>query len=157
VLARDATPASLIQATQAGAEQTGLLQQTMPDQVRAFSGPDQDGVEVVFELVGRAESMKAAASFVRRGGQIIVLGEEAEFPAIDTIQIAQRELRIVGSRNGGMQDTRDALDWIARGVIRPVIAARFPLEKINEALQVVRSGQAQGRVIVVMREEHANR
>jgi propanol-preferring alcohol dehydrogenase len=148
VLALDANQARLSQATQAGAQQTGLLEQTRPDQVRAFSGPEKDGVDAVFELVGRAESMKAAASFVRRGGQLVVLGEEAEFPAIDTIQIAQRELRIVGSRNGGLQDARDALDWMARGIIRPVIAARFPLEQINEALQLVRSGQAQGRVIV---------
>lgn len=157
VLALDRSPASLIQATQAGAQQTGLLEQTIPDQARAWVGLDQDGVDAVFELVGRAESMKAAASFVRRGGQIIVLGEEAEFPAIDTIQIAQRELRIVGSRNGGLQDARDALDWMARGVIRPVIAARSPLDQINEALQVVRSGQAHGRVVVVVREQHANR
>jgi len=51
-------------------------------------------------MVGTANTMKAAADFAARGGRIVVIGEEADYPAIDTIQIAQRELQIVGSRNG---------------------------------------------------------
>jgi propanol-preferring alcohol dehydrogenase len=110
------------------------------------------GVDAVFELVGRAATMQAAAGYVRRCGQIIVIGEEPEFPAIDTIHIAQKELRIYGSRNGGMQDAQDALELMARGVIRPVIAARFPLERFNEGLAHVRRGEAPGRVVVTIKD-----
>jgi propanol-preferring alcohol dehydrogenase len=113
---------------------------------------DVGEVDAVFELVGRAATMRAAAECVRRGGQIIVIGEEPEAVALDTITIAQRELRIVGSRNGGMQDALDVLDLLARGVIRPVIAARFPLEQINDALALVRRGEAPGRVVVTVKE-----
>jgi D-arabinose 1-dehydrogenase-like Zn-dependent alcohol dehydrogenase len=82
----------------------------------------------------------------------LVIGEEAEFPAIDTISIAQKELRIIGSRNGGLQDARDALSLLARGVIRPVIAARYPLERINEALSLVRAGAIRGRAVVTIHD-----
>lgn len=116
--------------------------------IRQFCGADADGVDCVFELVGLARTMALAADCVARCGQIVVIGEEAEFPAIDTVRIAQRELRIVGARNGGLQDALDALQLLARGVIRPPIAARYPLTQINAALAAVRSGQAHGRTIV---------
>ena len=109
-------------------------------------------MQCAFEMVGLAETMKLAGDCVMRCGKIIVIGEEAESPAIDTIQIAQRELQIIGSRNGGLQDAIDALDMMASGVIRPPIAKRFPLDELNEAMQYVRSGRAHGRVVITVKE-----
>ncbi len=86
-----------------------------------------------------------------RGGQIIVIGEEPEHPAIDTIQIAQRELEIIGSRNGSRQDAADAIQWMVDGIIRPPIARRLPLDEINEGLAMVREGRAHGRVVIEIR------
>lgn len=119
---------------------------------QVFSASQGLGAACVFECVGVAASMRTAASCVMRGGQIIVIGEEPEFPAIDTIQIAQRELEIMGSRNGSKQDADDALQWMAEGIIRPTIVKRVPLEEINVGLQMVRDGSAHGRVVVVVRD-----
>jgi propanol-preferring alcohol dehydrogenase len=118
------------------------------EQIAAFSGGA--GAACVFECVGTAGTMRAAATFAARGGQIVVIGEEPEFPAIDTIQIAQRELEIIGSRNGSRQDAADALTMLDAGTIRPPIALRVPLEEINEALDFMRSGQAHGRIVVAI-------
>jgi len=112
-----------------------------------------EGVACVFECVGYAGTMKTAAACAKRGGQIIVIGEEAEFPAIDTIQIAQRELEIIGSRNGSKQDAADAIQWMAQGIINPPIAARVSLDNINEGLEKVRHGTAHGRVVVTVRDD----
>mgnify|MGYP001158295131 CR=1 FL=1 len=106
------------------------------------------GAAVLFECVGFASTMKLAAECTARGGQIVVIGEEAEFPAIDTIQIAQRELEIIGSRNGSKQDAADSLQWIAQGIIDPPIVQRFTLDDINDGLAIVRDGSAHGRVVV---------
>jgi D-arabinose 1-dehydrogenase-like Zn-dependent alcohol dehydrogenase len=119
------------------------------DQIRDFAGGE--GADAVFECVGTADTMKFAARAARGGGQIVVIGEEPEFPAIDTIQIAQRELEIIGSRNGSIQDAANALELISAGIIQPPIAARFPLSELNEALQTLRSGQASGRLIIQVR------
>jgi alcohol dehydrogenase, propanol-preferring len=96
--------------------------------------------------------MKLAAAIAGRDRWIIVIGEEADFPAIDTITLAQRELRVIGSRNGGLQDARDALDLLARGVLRPPIAGRFPLEQINDAFAAARGGRTPGRVIITFND-----
>ena len=141
--------ASLDLARQAGAALAiSMAAKDAADQIRACAKDGKEGADCVFEMVGLAQTMQVAASFVMRGGKIVVIGEEAESPAIDTVQIAQRELQIIGSRNGGLQDARDAINFLARGVIRPVISATYPLSQINEALQAVRTGQAHGRVVI---------
>jgi propanol-preferring alcohol dehydrogenase len=99
--------------------------------------------------------MKAAAAFARRGGQIIIIGEEPEYPPIDSIQIAQRELEIIGSRNGSVQDAADALGLVAARRIRVPIGGRFRLDQLNEALALIRQGQAQGRLVITIKEANA--
>lgn len=143
--------ASLTLATQAGAQLALNIEAAETiDRITEFAGGGKDGADCIFELVGLADTMKTAANYARRGGRIIVIGEEAEFPAIDTILIAQRELEIIGSRNGGKQDVIDALRMMSAGIIRPHIAKTFVLDDFNEALDYVRSGEAHGRVIVTM-------
>lgn len=106
------------------------------------------GVDGVFDLVGLQTTLGAAAAYVRNGGKIVVIGEEPESPGLTTIEIAQRELQIIGSRNGGIDDARAALDLLLRGVVDPVISQRFPFAAINDALNYVRAGRANGRVII---------
>ena len=143
---------SLELADQAGADLCVKLgDEQAAEKVIEFSGGL--GATAIFECVGFASTMKTAADCAARGGQIIVIGEEAEFPAIDTIQIAQRELEIIGSRNGSKQDAIDALEWMAQGIIDPPIVRRFRLEEINEGLAMVRDGSAHGRVVVNVSEE----
>jgi propanol-preferring alcohol dehydrogenase len=118
--------------------------------IKALSGGE--GAHVVFECVGSTETLAEAAALARRGGRIIVIGEEPEYPPFDTITIAQRELEILGSRNGTRQDLRDAVDLVARGVVVPRIDRVFPLEAINDALDYFRSG-SNGRVVIKIRED----
>jgi 2-desacetyl-2-hydroxyethyl bacteriochlorophyllide A dehydrogenase len=119
------------------------------EEIREFSRGD--GASCVFECVGTGITMQAAASFAAPGGQIIVIGEEPESPRIDTIQIAQRELEIIGSRNGSRQDAADAIEMISAGTIRPPIVGHVPLERINDAFDFMRSGQAHGRIVVTLK------
>ena len=146
------SPASLEYASQAGADLALAIDAAeTAARIRDFATDGKEGADAVFEMVGLASTMKAAASYARRGGRIIVIGEEAEYPAIDTIQIAQRELEVVGSRNGGRQDAIDALQMMAAGIIRPRITATYALEDFNAALEHVRRGDAHGRVVVAVK------
>ena len=147
VVALSRSAKSLQIATRDGADlAVSLSDPQAADKIREFSGGE--GATCVFENVGFAATMKAAADCAMRGGQIVVIGEEAEFPAIDTIQIAQRELEIIGSRNGSRQDAADALQMMSDGTIKAPIVATYPLDQFNEAMDFARSGQASGRVII---------
>lgn len=118
--------------------------------VRDFSGAG--GVRIVFDCVGTAQSMRDSADYLMRGGRLVVIGEEPEFPRIDTTEIAQRELEIIGSRNGTRQDMVEAIRLLETGVVKPFIAARFPLERANEALETMREGSL-GRIVVEVKKD----
>lgn len=127
-----------------------ILQSDTPDiidRIKDFSGGF--GAQCVFDCVGSGPTMKASADFACNGGQIIVIGEEPDFPEIDTIQIAQRELEIIGSRNGTKQDMIDSVKIVAAGIVKPEITRTFTLDEINQAFDFMRSGQAAGRVVIV--------
>ena len=113
---------------------------------------DSDGVAAVFDCVGSTPSLAAACRWVRNGGRVVVIGESGQPPAITSTEIAQRELEIIGSRNGARQDFVEAIRLVQCGAVRPPIAARFPLEDINAALGLVRSDPL-GRVVVVVRDD----
>ena len=117
--------------------------------VQEFSG--SSGVQCAFDCVGTAQSMRECARHVMKGGRIVVIGEEQEFPGIETTEIAQRELEIIGSRNGTRQDMVEVLALLKSGIIKPYVAARFPLHEINTAFEFMRS-QSLGRVVVVVKE-----
>jgi propanol-preferring alcohol dehydrogenase len=93
--------------------------------------------------------MRDAADYVMRCGRIIVVGEERDYPTINTTEIAQRELEIVGSRNGSRQETLEAIRLLEAGIVSPPIARRFTLDEINTAYDAVRQGVS-GRVVIVM-------
>jgi D-arabinose 1-dehydrogenase-like Zn-dependent alcohol dehydrogenase len=134
----------------------------VPDKLRlaremgAVAGFDPDAVGVdnvqcVFNCVGTPDSMRLAAKLVMRCGRIVVIGEEPGGSPIETTEIAQRELEIIGSRNGTRQDMADAVRLVAGGIVRPYVAARFSLQRINEAFDCVRRG-ALGRIVVVIKD-----
>lgn len=147
VFAASRSPKSLHLAEQAGAAKTVLLGDD--DAIASVNrATDGEGVHCSFDMVGLAATMRFAADCAARGGRIVVIGEEAEYPAIDTIRIAQRELQIIGSRNGSRQDAIDALAMMSSGIIRPLIDRRFSLDEFPEAIEYVRTGQTHGRVVI---------
>lgn len=151
VVALSRSEKSLELAKNQGAELAVSLQDPNAAQtIKNFSGGE--GAAVVFENAGFASTMTAAADCAMRGGQIIVIGEEAEFPEINTIQIAQRELEIIGTRNGNKQDAADALRMMSTGVIQAPIVATYSLDEFNQAIEFARSGRAHGRVIVEIKK-----
>ncbi len=150
VVAIDRSDANLVLARECGAQLT--LKSDQPDAariLREYTGTN--GAQCVFDCVGSAQTLRASADYVIRCGRIVVIGEEREDTPIHTTEIAQRELEIIGSRNGTRKDTVEAIKLLEAGVVHPPIAQRFPLEEINEAYDAVRHG-ASGRVVVVVRE-----
>ncbi len=151
VIAVSRSPKSLELASEYGADLTLRLgSDDTIEQARAFTGGE--GAQCAFDMVGLASTMKTAAGFVTRGGQIVIIGEEVEFPAVDSISIAQRELEIIGSRNGGIQDAIDSLKMMSAGIIQPIIDRHFTLDDFNKAMKYVRSGKAHGRIIINVKQ-----
>ena len=148
VFATDLEGPSLELAGENGAE-LAVRPDELVEQVKDRTGGA--GAHCAFDFVGRADTIRLAAACLAQRGRLVIIGEEAESPDLDTITIAQRELEIVGSRNGGAADAAEALDLLARQRIRPHIDRTFALDRINEAMDHVRRGRAHGRVVIRIR------
>ncbi|MGH9503731.1 MAG: alcohol dehydrogenase catalytic domain-containing protein [Terriglobales bacterium] len=144
VAAVDVDEAKLEAAQSMGAAAMFLAPQAITA-VREWAG--DDGVQGVFDCVGSAATLDSACRMVMNGGRVVVIGEQGDTLPVTSTVIAQRELEIIGSRNGTRQDLVEGIRLVAAGAVRPPIAARYALADINQAMQRVREGVV-GRVVV---------
>jgi D-arabinose 1-dehydrogenase-like Zn-dependent alcohol dehydrogenase len=150
VVAVDIRPEALEAAKALGAMQTFISDEASV----AASGPgtEDDPLQCVFDCVGSAQSLDLACAWVMNGGRVVVVGEHGDSLPVTSTSVAQRELEIVGSRNGTRQDLADAIRLVELGQVKPPIMAHYPLEKVNDALQRLRDG-AIGRIVIQVADE----
>jgi L-iditol 2-dehydrogenase len=96
------------------------------------------GVDAVFVTFGHRDTAAQASAAVRRGGRIIYYGS---FPpgldtGVDPRRLHRDEVVLDGARGQTLEDWHQATRLIASGVlhVRSLISARYPLEKLAEAL-----------------------
>ncbi len=86
---------------------------------------------------------------LRPTGRLLAVGLPAEAICFPPIMMAAAEVRIQASAVGTRQDLREVLALAAAGKIRCQVSTR-PLSEANQALDQLRSGQASGRIVLVM-------
>ena len=106
------------------------------------------GADIVIDNVGSKESLSQAASAVKKGGRIVLIGESDDTIPLSTFQLCTNEFEITGSRSGGRQDTIEALQLVASGVVTPYVSDRFHLDGINDAFNMIKEGKVLGRAVV---------
>lgn len=106
------------------------------------------GAECAIDVVGTEATMHAGFNSVQRGGRMVVVGYTPEHLPLPGKQLAQNELEVIGTRAGRRQDLIDVLNLMATGQLKSIVRHRYPLEKVNQALEHLRSGTAIGRIVL---------
>ena len=113
------------------------------------------GLEHVIVTAASVAAVKQALALVATGGSVVLVGMPPNATvAIDPETIAERGLRILGSKVGSSQPQLD-IPRLARlylqGRLRldELISGRFPLERIEEAIGTAERGEALRAVIVL--------
>lgn len=111
-------------------------------EVRALTGGA--GADVAFEAVGTAATQTAALSVVRTGGRLVLVGYSPETLPLNAGRVMFRELDILGSLGCRPVDYPRAIELVRQGRVhlKQMVTHRFPLERIGEALDVLRGGDA---------------
>jgi Zn-dependent alcohol dehydrogenase len=113
------------------------------------------GADYVFVTVGSAAAVAQALSLTRKRGSVIIVGMPAP-GATASFQVnpfVRGEQRIIGSFMGstrvGLSVPR-LIDLYQHGRLKldELITGRYPLDRINEAIEAVEKGQALRNVIV---------
>jgi NADPH:quinone reductase-like Zn-dependent oxidoreductase len=118
--------------------------------VMAFTG--KRGVDLVIENVGEAVWGDAMKSLVR-GGRLVTCGATSgDQPPADLRRIFIRQLQIIGSTLGNLQEFKDLLAFCEQHQIRPVIDRVFPMAQVHEALDVMSRAEQFGKIALALGE-----
>ena len=115
------------------------------------------GVDVVLDPVG-GEYTEAALRSIAPGGRLVVVGFAAGIPSIRLNLVLLKDAQIVAAPWGAVvekdpaacrETLRALFDLHARRMIHPLISRRLPLERGAEALQLLQTRQAVGKIVIV--------
>lgn len=126
------------------------------ERVKALGGAD-----VVYDPVG-GEQFKAAFRACNPEARLIPLGfASGEVPQIPANHLLVKNLTVIGFYWGAyarfkpqvlLDSFRTLLGWYAEGKLHPHVSHVLPLEQANEAVDLLRSRKATGKVVVRVAE-----
>jgi NADPH2:quinone reductase len=135
------------------------------DHVVRSDGPWKDeavelsggGVDLVIDPVGGDRFTDSLRS-LRRAGRVVVVGfTGGSIPEVKVNRLLLKNTEVIGagwgeylfSNPGYAAEPAAVLDGlIASGHVRPIVGARFPLEKASAALKVLEERRAVGKVVL---------
>jgi NADPH2:quinone reductase len=123
-------------------------------QVEALT--DGKGVDVCFDPVG-GPLFDQALSSLAWGGRILLIGFVGGIPQIPANRLLVKHRAALGSSlryfrfhapDKLRQSMAELLAWYGEGRLKPLISARYPLERAVEALQSLAERRAIGKVVI---------
>jgi alcohol dehydrogenase len=154
IVAVDVTPEKLAAAMQLGATHAVQWSGGPDETAEAVREASGGGVDYAIEATGRTEAARAAFMSTRVRGAAVLIGipaADAEL-SLPALSIPRMERRVLGSVYGSARPERDfpALLELYRSGRLPLdrlVAARLPLDAVEEAFGLMRDGGA-GRVVL---------
>jgi NADPH:quinone reductase len=138
------------------------------DEVVRSDGPWKDeakersdgGVDIVIDPVGGDRFTDSLRS-LRENGRLVVVGfTGGSIPEVRVNRLLLNNLEVVGAGWGafvvGKRDVNREIGeavnrLVDEGFVRPIVGARFPLERASEALRLIDERGATGKVVLELR------
>ena len=126
----------------------------LAEQVRALSGGR--GVDVVYELVGKATFAQSAAA-LRDGGHLLHVGNASGNPEVDQAALAARGIRYLhattgqyaGERPGLVEGARTLFAALKDGVFGAIVPTRYRLADVAKAHADLEARRIAGPAILI--------
>lgn len=147
VIAVGRNEAKLRVARELGADATiSARDANVADEVRSLTS-DQ-GAEVVFELVGTAETMPQAFQSLRKRGKLVFIGYSEDTFSVHPIMLVINEAVVTASVGNSLDELAHAVELAGRGQIKATIDRTVRLDDVNETLEALKQGEVIGRAVV---------
>jgi Zn-dependent alcohol dehydrogenase len=154
VIAIDVSDSRLASARTFGA--TDVINSTKVNPRDAVRGmTDGRGADVTLIASGSPAAIEVGLRLARRAGTVVIVGITAtgETVPVDAGELADSALRVLGSKMGAIRPQVDIPEMVelyksGRLKLDELVTARYPLEEINQAIEVARRGAGIRTVIV---------
>lgn len=120
------------------------------------------GVEMVVDPVG-SERLGQSLRVLAPDGRLVIVGfAGGEIPQIKANRVLFGNVDVVGAGLGAYLALRPEIgreiaervnELVRAGAVRPLVRARFPLERAAEALELIESRGATGKVVLTVRSD----
>jgi NADPH2:quinone reductase len=141
-------------ARQAGADHVVRSDGAWKDEAKEWS---QGGVDLVLDPVGGDRFTDSLRS-LREGGRVVVVGfTGGSIPEVKVNRLLLNNTEVIGAGWGAYVIGKPQLcreigaalaEMIERGVVDPLVGARYPLEQAADALELLDSRGATGKVVL---------
>jgi len=147
VIATAGTDAKLAKARELGADEViNHSTQKIAAEVKRLTA--KRGVDVVFEHVGEATWTESIRSLTP-GGRLVTCGATTGYNGnIDIRYLFTRQISLLGSFMGAKSDLLAAMEFLKRGLLKPVIDVVMPLEKCAEAHRRLEQREQFGKIVL---------
>jgi len=140
VIAVDVIPEKLEAAKKFGARETidASKVERIDKVVKQMTG---GGADVAFEVIGNPATIQAAFSCIRKGGRTVVVGYTNKNVELPASKIMFFEQEVIGSLGCRPVDYPKIIEMARTGKIKikELVTGRYPLDKINDAFDLLRS------------------
>jgi NADPH:quinone reductase-like Zn-dependent oxidoreductase len=141
------------------------------DEVRRITGEDEP-IDLAMDAIG-GRSFKQSFALLRTGGRLVCFGASevqagerrskaralrvlAQMPRFNPVKLMSESKSVIGLNMLQLWDAKGSLDewidplteWVETGAVRPVVAARFPLEHGAEAHRYLHARENVGKVVL---------
>jgi propanol-preferring alcohol dehydrogenase len=151
VIALDRTEEKLQLAEKFGADHVvnvSKLQNIRSEITSKISEGKGTGVDVVIDCVGADATIEDSCKILNKGGSIVVVGLFGSQIKIPLVRAVLQEYQAYGSLWGNYSELREVIELAKIGKINHSIQ-KFPLNEINEAIQLLKNGKIVGRGVVI--------
>ncbi|MGV8882892.1 MAG: zinc-binding dehydrogenase [Rhodoglobus sp.] len=106
------------------------------------------GVDLVLDVVGGSAFVESMF-MLKPYGRLVSLGAHAgEIVQFDIIEFFRRHISYISSHTQTREEMRTVLDLVGKGILRPRINSRYPLERAGEAHVELASRTAYGKIVL---------
>jgi len=130
------------------ADAGGIYNTAEPEALAKLKADTGGGVQVALDFVGSEESVTFSVNALQRRGKAIIVGLLGGAFSIPLPLLVAGSISIVGSFVGSLKETREMLDLVKAGKVKPIPFEERPLEQANKSLDDLREGRVIGRVVL---------
>ncbi len=107
-------------------------------EIRKLTG---GGADIAIEVIGKPQTIEAAFGTLRKGGRLVVVGYSAEDIRLSAAKMMYFEMEVRGSLGCRPVDYPRLIELCRIGKIKVAeqVTQKFPLEKINDAFDLLRN------------------
>jgi alcohol dehydrogenase len=107
------------------------------------------GADVILSTSNSTKAMNDSIQGLRPDGRLVAMGADAEPISVSLIDLITKRIQVIGSQQNGPEYLYEALDYVAKGKVKPIIET-YPLADAPKAYQRVAEGKPRFRAVLTM-------